>query len=88
MSVQGGDYGAGVRVEMVFALRVADAADGAAHHALDIDPGVVRGDFAAYDGEAGAHEGFTGDVRCRVLAEEVIENSVGNLVGHFVRVAF
>ena len=86
--VQGGNDGAGVCVEMILGLGVADAADGAAHHPLDVHVGVVRSDFAAHHGQTGAHKSLAGNVRSRILAEEVIENGVGNLVGHFVRMAF
>ena len=82
-----GEDGAGIGVEAVLAFRVADAADGAADDALDVDPGVAGGDFAAYDGQARADEGFTGDVGRRVLPQEIIEDGVGNLVGHFIGVA-
>ena len=85
--VHGGDDGAGVCVEMVLALGVADAADGAPHHALDINIRIAGSNLTANDGKSGAYEGFTCDMGRRVLSEKIIEDGVGNLVGHFVGVA-
>ena len=86
--VDGGNDAAGGGVEAVLGLRVADALDDAAGRAGDVHVGAVGVDLAAYDHQAGGAEGFTGDVGLRVLAEEFVENGVGNLVSDFVGMTF
>ena len=86
--VDGRDDGAGVGVETVFALGVTYAADGPAGDILDIDVCVVGGDFASDDYESGADEGLAGNAGVGVLAEEVIEDGVGNLIRDLVGMPF
>jgi len=58
--VDAGDDGAGVGVEAVEGVVVADGGDGAADYGLEIDVG-LGGDFSGDDDEAGGGEGFAGD---------------------------
>ena len=82
--VQGRNYGARIGVEAVFTLGIAYLADGAADDILYVDIGLVGGHFATDDGEAGAHEGFAGHPCVGVLAEEIVEYGIRDLVGDFV----
>ena len=74
--VDGGDDAAGSGVETVLGLVVADALDHAARRGRDVDVGALGIDLAAHDHQAGGAEGFTGDVRLRVLPEEFVENGI------------
>src|SRR5580658_9409427 len=66
--VDAGDYGAGVAVETVDGVVVADGADGAADYALEIDVG-FGGDFARNYYEAGGGEGFAGYAAGRIFGQ-------------------
>ena len=85
--VDAGDYGAGVAVETVDSVVVADGADGAADYTLEIDIG-FGGDFSGDDYEAGSGEGFAGYAAGDVFGEAGVEDGVGNLVSDFIRMAF
>ena len=74
--VNGGEHSAGVAVEHIIGFVIADCVDHAAHCLLDVHIGVVGADFAAYDHEACAAEGFAGHLRRGILAEEFIEDCV------------
>ena len=67
---------AGGGVEAVLGLGVADAGDDPAGRALDIDVGLVARHLTAHDHQARGAEGFTGDVRLRILPEEFVENGI------------
>src|ERR1039457_5250773 len=85
--VDAGDYGAGVGVEAVEGVVVADGGDGAADDGLKIDVG-FGGDFSGGDDEAGGGEGFAGDAAGGIFGEAGVENGVGNLVGDLIGMAF
>ena len=85
--VDGRDHGAGVGVEAVEGVVVADGGDDAAHQALEIDVG-LGGDFAGDDHQAGGRQGFGGDAAVGVLLQAGVENGVGDLVGNLVGMAF
>ncbi len=85
--VDGGDHGAGVGVEAVEGVVVADRGHHAAHQALEVDVG-LGGDFAGNDDQAGCGEGFGGDAAIGVLLQAGVENGVRDLVGNLVRMAF
>ena len=82
-----GDDAAGVAVEALERVVVADFADGVADELLHVDVG-LGGDFAGNDDEAGAGEGLAGDAAVGVFREAGVEDGVGNLVGDLVGVAF
>ena len=86
--MDGGENAAGIAVEAVFGLVVADTVDDVTDGLLDVYIGVFRTDFAADDDQAGRAEGLAGHLGIGVLAEEFVEDGVGDLVGHFVRMAF
>lgn len=77
--VDGRKDAARVAVELVFALRIADALDHAPGHALHVDIG-LRTHFARNDHESRGAERLAGDFRIGVVAQEFVENGVGNLV--------
>jgi hypothetical protein len=85
--VDGGDYGAGIAVEAVEGVVVSDGLDGASDYVLKIDVGFRR-DFSGDDYESGGGQGLTGDAAAGIFSQAGVEDSIRNLVGDFVRVAF
>ena len=77
---------AGLVVEAVVGLRVADVADGLADDLLEVDVGVGR-DLAEDDDEAGRRRRLAGDPRVRILADDRVEDRVRDLVAHLVGMA-
>src|SRR5690606_38766724 len=65
---------------------VADAADGLANDARDVDVR-GRGDLARDDGEAGGDHGLARDAAERVAVEQRVEDGIGDLIGHLVGMA-
>ncbi len=86
--VDGGEDSAGVAVEHVCRLVVADLVDDLAHLCLDVDICVLGPYFSADYHQTGAAECLAGDFGFRVLPEEFVEDCVRNLVGHLVRMSF
>src|SRR5208283_1710067 len=78
--VDAGDYGAGVAVEAVEGVVVADGLDGSADYVLEIDVG-FGGDFSGDDYEAGGGESFAGHAAGGIFSKTGVEDSVRNLVG-------
>ena len=85
--VDAGDDRAGVGVETVEGVVVADGGDHAAHQRLEIDIS-FGGDFAGNDDQAGGRERLAGHPAVRIFLDAGIEDGVGNLVGNLVRVTF
>ncbi len=85
--VDAGDDGAGVGVEAVEGVVVADGGNRAANQRLEIHVS-LGGDFAGDDDQAGGGQGFAGDAAGRVFGQAGVENGVGNLVGDLVGMAF
>ncbi len=85
--VDGRDDGAGVGVEAIEGVVIADGGYNTAHQALQIDIG-LGGDFAGDDNQAGGRQSFGGDTAIGVLLEACIQNRVGDLISDFVRMAF
>ena len=81
------DHGTGVAVETDLRRVVADVHDDPADQFFQVDPGAGR-DLAADNGHAGFDKGFAGDMRCRVLLDDGVEDGIGNLVRNLVRMAF
>ena len=80
------DHRAGVAVEAVVGVVVADPAHRLARDLLDVDVGVGR-DLAGDDDQAGVDERLAGDAAVGVVFEHGVEHAVGDLVGDLVRVA-
>src|SRR5271155_2185053 len=85
--VDAGDYGAGVAVEAVDRVIVADGLNGAADYVLEIDVG-FGGDFSGDDYEAGGGEGFAGYAAGGVFGQAGVQDGIGNLVGDLIGMAF
>ena len=85
--VDGRYHGAGVGVEAVESVVVADGGDDAANQTLEIDVG-LGGDLAGNDHQSGGRQRLGGDAAVRVLLQAGIENGVGDLIGNLVGVAF
>ena len=84
--MQGAEDTAGRGVEHIIGLGVADAADGAAHRILDIYVGLGL-NLAHHHHHAGGAEALAGHLGFGVLAQELVQDGVGNLVGHLVGMA-
>ena len=81
------EYAAGIAVEHVVGLVVADAVDDVPHGRLDVHIGIFRPHFTSHDDEPGAAESLAGHLGLTVLAEEFVEDCVRNLVGDLVRMS-
>ena len=81
------DHRAGIGIEAVERVVVADRSNHPTDQALEIDVGLGR-DLARDDHQAGRRQGFRRHAAVRILLQAGIENGVGDLVGNFVRVAF
>ena len=77
--VDGRQDTARIAVELVLALRISDAVDDAARHALHVDIG-IRTHFTRHDHQPGGAQRFAGDLRIGIAAQEFVEDGVGNLV--------
>ena len=84
--VDRGDDRAGVAVEAVGGVVVADPADRVARDLRHVDVG-LGGDLAGDDDEARVDERLAGHAAVRVVAQDGVEHAVGDLVGHLVGVA-
>src|SRR5207245_596051 len=67
------DDRAGVRIEAVEGVVVADGGDDAAHQRLEIDVG-LGGDLACDHDQAGGGQGLTSDTAVGVLLETLVED--------------
>ena len=85
--VDGTEHAAGVALEHVFALGVADAVDDLTGDALEVN--VCFGlDFARHHDLSGGDEGFARHFRAGVEGEKLVEDGITDLVCHFVGVSF
>ncbi len=85
--VQRQQHRAGIGIELIVALGVANAADGFARNALYVHIGRAGG-FAANQRQAGAHKSLARHVTVTVAAQEFVQNCIGNLIRNFVGVPF
>ncbi len=85
--MQGGHDAAGIPVEHILGLVIADAVDGAADGGLDVHVGFGL-DFAHHHDHPRGAEALAGNLGLGVLAEELVQDGVADLVGHFVGMAF
>ena len=79
------DHAAGVAVEALAGVVVADLVDGRASELGDVDVG-RGGDLTCHDDEPRGEQGLASHPGHRVGGDDGIEYGVGNLVGHLVRV--
>ncbi len=77
------DHRAGVRIEAVQCIVIADRRDRSAHQALEVDVS-LRCDLAGDDHQAGAGQRLAGHAAVGVLREAGIENRIGDLIGNLV----
>src|SRR5664279_2263335 len=80
------DDGAGVAVEAVGGVVVADLAHGLARDFLDVHVG-VGGDLSGHDDQAGVDQRLAGHAAVGVVREDRVEDAVGDLVGDLVGVS-
>jgi hypothetical protein len=78
---------AAAAVELELGTVVADLLDDAARHAHEIDLR-VGGDLAGEDDQVGGHQRFTGDAPGRILGQDLVQDGVGDLICHLVRMTF
>ena len=79
------DDAAGLAVEAVQRVVVADRVDRLAGELGDVDVG-GRGDLAGDDAQTGGEQRLAGDATVGVLGEDGVEDGVADLVGHLVGV--
>src|SRR5262249_23417834 len=84
--VDAGDDGAGIGIESVEGVVVADGGDFSADQRLEIDVG-LGGDFAGDDDQAGRGQGLAGDATGGIFSQAGVKDGIGNLVGNFIGVA-
>jgi hypothetical protein len=85
--VDGRDDTAGFVVKTKNGLSISDIPDDSPDQFLKVTIS-VSGDFTGYENETGGHQGFAGDVASRVLADEIIQDGIGDLITDFIRVTF
>jgi len=85
--VDGRDHGAGVGIEAVDRVVIADGSDHAAYQRLEIDIGACT-DFSCNHYQTGRGQGFAGNPAMRVLVQTGVENCVGDLVGNLIGMSF
>ena len=83
--VNGRQNAARVAVELILALRVADAANHAASYLLHIDIG-LRAHLAGHNNQTGRAERLTGYLRGGIAAQKFIKNSIGDLIRDLIGV--
>jgi hypothetical protein len=77
----------GLRVKAHGRIGVADLRNHSSHQLGNVH--VSRsGDFTGNNADTGGDQGFAGYATVRVIRQHGIENSIGNLISDFVRVAF
>ena len=81
------DHRAGVSVEADSRRVVTGIDDDLADQLFEIDPGRC-GDFAADDDRTGLDESLASHTGVLVLSQDRVQDGIGNLVGHLVRMAF
>ena len=81
------DDTAGVAVEAVERVVVADRFDDLAGELRDVDVGVRR-DLAGHHAKTGREQRLAGHPPARVLGQDGVEDGIGDLVGHLVGMAF
>ena len=82
-----GDHRAGVGVEAVLCLGIADLTDHLADDVLDLDVG-RGGDLAADERESGCDKALAGNARMLVLGQERIKDGIRDLIADLVGMAF
>ena len=85
--VDAGDHGAGIGVEAVEGIVVADGGDGAANQRLEVHIS-LGGNLAGDDDQAGRGQGLAGYAAGRIFGQAGVEDGVGNLVGDLIGMAF
>ena len=85
--VDGNQHAAGVAVKAVFSAVIADIDNGLAGNAGDVHI-ALGGNFTKDMDLAGGHNGFAGYTTLGVFLEDGVQDSIGNLVGDFIRMAF
>ena len=87
LAVHAAQDGAGVAVETVGGVVVADVADGLAGDAGEVDDG-LGGDLTGDEGQAGGDQGLASHPPLRVRLQNRVQDGVGDLVRHLVGVPF
>ena len=85
--VNGRKHAATLGLELVLALGVANAANGVARHALQVDVGLRR-NLAAKHHLTRGNKCFARHMRLGIERQKFVQNSVRNLVSNLVGVAF
>ena len=85
--VDGRHHAAGIRIKAEFPAGVTDFTDRITDDFLDIHIG-GGGDLAHHHHQAGRRTGFAGYPAHGILFDQFIQDGVGNLIAHFIRMSF
>ena len=85
--MNGREHTAGIGLEHIFALGVADTGDDLTCNALQIHVG-IRFDLAGQDDLSGGHHRLAGDFGIGIKGQQLIQDGVADLIGHFVGMSF
>ena len=85
--VDGRDNRAGIGVKAIKRVIVADGADYAANHRLEVDVSLGR-DFAGDHHQSGSGQGLAGYPAVAVLLKASVKDGVGDLVGDLIGMPF
>jgi len=84
--VDAGDHGAGVGIETVESVVVADGRNFAPDQSLKIDIG-LGGDFAGDDDQSGGGQSLAGNAAGGIFDQAGVKDGIGNLIGNFIGMA-
>src|SRR4051812_17611899 len=85
--MNGADDRAGLGIEAVGGVGIANGSHDSAHDGGEIHVG-FGGDLTGNENYAGGGDGFAGDAAVRVFLQASVEDGIGNLVGNLIGMAF
>ena len=85
--MQSAHHSAGIAVEAVFSLVVADSVHCVPHDFLYVHIGVIGTHFSAHNHQTSGAEGLAGHLCLGVLTQKFVQYRIRNLVGNLVRVS-
>ena len=84
--MDGIEHATALCLELILGFRVANPLDGFTCHFQQIDVG-TRFHFACYHHLSRGHKRFTSHFGIGIVCQEIVQNSITNLVGHLVRMS-
>ena len=84
--MNGIEYATALCLKLILGFRIANPLDGFTRHFLQIDVG-IRLHFACYYHLSSGHKRFTSHLGIGIVCQQIVQNSITNLVGHLVRMS-